>query len=88
MAGVGYEFGFVPLNGLREWFCLWSGGDFEGLEFFVALVKRPFGAGAESIDAVQGFGVGFRKQRVDAFGVGQFRFEAISTFDVPGGEDD
>ena len=22
LAGVGYEFGFVPLNGLREWFCL------------------------------------------------------------------
>ena len=51
----------------------------------MALVESPFGAIAVGADAVEGFGVGFREQRVDAFGVGHFGFEAIGSFDVPGG---
>ena len=88
LAGVSYEFGFVPLNGLGRRFGLLAGSSFEDAEFFVALVESPFGASAVGADAVESFGAGFREQRVNSFGVGQFGFEAIGAFDVPGGEDE
>ena len=55
LAGVGYEFGFVPLNGLGRRFGLLAGRGFEDAEFFVALVEGPFGASAICADAVEGF---------------------------------
>ena len=37
-------------------------------------------------DAVEGFV--FRKQRVDAFGVGELGFKAVGPLDVPGGKEE
>ena len=82
------KFGFVPPNYLRGCFGLPARRSFEAAKLFVAFVKRPFGAGAESKDAVEGFRVSFREQRVDACGGCQLGFEAIGAFDVPGGEDE
>ena len=77
-----FRFGFVPQNGFVE---RMSG--LVSLYFLEAFVKSAFGAHAMGGDAVERFFVVAGQERVDAVG-GEGSFEAIGSFDVPGGEED
>lgn len=50
-------------------------------------MESTFGAHAMGGDPVERFDVGFGEKRVDSI-CGQTGFEAICTFDIPGGEED
>ena len=62
-------------------------GGLVSLYFLEAFVESAFRAHAMGGDAVERFFVGAGQQRVRAIG-GEGNFEAIGSFDVPGGEDD
>ena len=77
---MGHVVGFV----FRAWFCgrLSCLG---GSQFFERSVESTFGSGACGGDTMEGFV--FREQRVDAFGGGEFGFDAVRSQNVPRGED-